>query len=456
MKAALLVLLLSASFAGVVTGQTWRLLNPVLSHTVVLNPKNPDVLYVGNWANQMYRSNDAGRSWDLLAIGSSAATNFVTSIATSSLDTGVIIATGFGFDGISRSSNGGQTWTRVLNDTSNFRMWYISEAIIEDEGRPGAFFGARGTPNNGIWRSTDDGMTWDSISVVPRNITSRLCTIAQRRDSTNIFFLGCKGGVIMRSDDACLTWKRVPVLRGALMIKPDAEIPKINFSPRDPRVGYAVVAITDPTTIKDNGGVLKTTDGGATWDRIAFADTSFWAVDVRDAGNGNDEVFIGGFRTTILPTVIKGDSLVYRSSDGGSTWTQFLNIPWGGNELGDSDKIVWSIRWDPAGKKMYMAAATGIFVLDEPMSATDNAIVDAHTTLVIGVTTSEIIVRDNSMNDDHTSWALYTMDATRVLWGLVDNPNNQMIPTVALPSGRYLLTWGSERRFRTALVTLIR
>lgn len=438
------------------SSQTWRLINPVLSHTVVLNPKNSNVLLVGNWANQMYRSNDGGTSWELLEIGTTGATNFVTTLATSSSDTSVILASGFGFDGIRRSSNGGRTWIRVLNDRANARMWFISEAIIEDHGRPGVFYGARGSTNNGLWRSLDNGSNWDSIGVVQNDLTSRLCTIAQRRDSTNIFFLGCRGGVILRSDDACLTWKRVPVLRGMMSIKPDAEIPKINFSPRNPLTGYAVVAITNPTNIKDNGGVLKTTDGGATWNRIAFADTSFWAVDVRQGANGNDDVFIGGFRTTILSTAIKGDSLVYRSSDGGATWTQFLGIPWGKNEQGDTDKIVWSMRWDAAGKKMYMAAATGLFVLDEQTSVQDGNGVDAHATLSISITSDNIIIHDHDVTDDHASWALYTMDGSRVLGGLVTNPEEQVIPITAYPSGRYLLTWGSNRRFRTALITLFR
>ncbi|MFN5876216.1 MAG: WD40/YVTN/BNR-like repeat-containing protein, partial [Ignavibacteria bacterium] len=119
----------------------------------------------------------------------------------------------------------------------------------------------------------------------------------------------------------------------------------------EPLTGYAVVAITLETRIEGNGGLLKTTNGGLSWDRIAFADTSFWAVDVRER-NGKDEVFIGGFRINNTATVIKGDGLVYRSPDGGATWSQVTDIPWGKNELDDTIRNVWVIRCDEVTKRV--------------------------------------------------------------------------------------------------------
>ncbi|MCX6139611.1 MAG: hypothetical protein NTX15_02080 [Candidatus Kapabacteria bacterium] len=437
-------------------GQNWRLLHPVLSHTVVINPQNPQVLYIGNWANQMYRSDDGGKSWTLLELGNTSATNFISSVVASSLDTNVLLAGGFGFDGISRSVDRGKSWKRALNDVNNARMWFISEAIIEDNSRPGVFYGARGSTNNGVWESTNNGLTWDSIAVIPSSVTTSLCTIAQRRDSSNIFFLGCEGGVIMRSDDRCRTWRQVPVLRGGLRIKLDSEIPKIVFSVRYPLQGYAPVAISDPSGISDNGGILMTTDGGATWDRMAFADTSFWACDTREGLDGKDDIFIGGFRTSNRPTAIKGDSLVFRSSNGGGIWSRYENIPWGQNDIGDTIRNVWILRYEPVLKRMYMAAETGLFVLDEATSINDQPAVASHETLKISTSPEMLTVSDLDANDDHTTWTMYSMTGVRIAGGAVTNPEVQLISTASLASGAYLLTWGSERRFRTAQIMITR
>ncbi len=101
---------------------------------------------------------------------------------------------------IRRTSDGGESWKRVLTDSAGLQMYFISEAILEDVSQPGRYFGARGTParNNSIWESVDNGVTWDSISALPPEFTDRLCTIAQRKDSANILFVGCKGGIIAR------------------------------------------------------------------------------------------------------------------------------------------------------------------------------------------------------------------------------------------------------------------
>lgn len=442
-------------FVSPCAAQQWKLLNPVLSHTIVVNPQNPRSLTVGNWANQIYRSWDAGRSWYRFEIGSTDVLNFITSLAISHADTNVMLAGGFSFDGIRRSTDGGATWNRALNDTTgNGRMWFVSEAIIEAHDRPGTFYAARGTTNNGIWRSTNNGATWDSISVISRGITQQLCTIAQRPDSGNVFFLGVKGGRILRSDDRCSTWRPVPVLNGATGIKGDAEIPKIVFSREDPRIGYAVVSATSPDSLGGNGGVLATLDGGSTWERVGFTDTSFWSVEVTDVPTN---VVVGGFRISNRPTVLVGDGLIFASTTGGDSWDRFDDIVWGRNELDDTLRNAWVLRYEPILRKLYLAAGTGTFVYDVPVSVDASTITEQHATLHCNLDGTTLIVRDASpMQTGNVSWALYTMQGQRVAYGQVTTSDAERISMASLPQGRYLLTWGDERRFRTAHITLVR
>lgn len=437
--------------------QSWRLLIPVQAYTVQVNRYDPSKLYIGNWSNQLYRSYDGGNSWEVKEVGSVGPQNFLTSVVVSTVDTNIIISGGLLTNGIRRSTDGGNTWKQVLIDAGGRRQWFVSEAITEVPKEPTTLYAARGATNNAIYKSTDTGATWDSISVVDPSLTTRLCTIAARPDSANILFLGCKLGVILRSDDHGITWRRVPVANGLDSIRPDSEIPKIIFSQRDPKVGYAIVAIAVEDYIDGNGGVLKTTDGGATWDQIAYVDTSFWAVEARPTPDGlNDEVFIGGFRTSDLDTVIKGDSLVYRSPDGGTSWSRMENIHWEPNERGDTNRNVWSLRYDSVGKKMYMATFVGLYVLDEISSVNDNLTGINTSSLHLASAQDVVTVTDDEAFVAGTEWAVYTMSGTRLAGGSVTNDSPVSINTASFAQGRYLLTWGTRERFRTALFTILR
>lgn len=443
-------------FALQTTAQEWRLLCPYVAFTMVVNPQDPLKLYVGSWASQMYRSDDGGKSWEVVISGPTGGYNAVSSLMVSRHDTSVIINGGFRVDGIRRSTNSGEEWSQRISNTFSGNRWFISDAIIEDVANPRILYAARGAVNNIVFRSTDVGETWDSISAVPMAITSRLCTITQRPDSSNIMFLGCLGGVILRSTDSGFNWSRVPVLRGRLGINTAAEIPKIVFSPRDPLTGYAVVAITNHEAIADNGGILKTVDGGQTWDRIAMSDTSFWSIEVRPGPDNNDDLVAGGFRTTTIPTLVVGDSLVFHSTNGGNSWTRYENIPWGESELGDTVRNVWMLRYDSRLKKMYMATTMGLFQLDESTSVNESVVQDASPTLIVKVDNDQLVVRDLKPTSDAITWTLYTMQAAQIASGKVLQPQEHHISLANITSGRYLLVWGTDRAFRTAQVIYVR
>jgi len=85
---------------------------------------------------------------------------------------------------------------------------------------------------------------------------------------------------------------------------------------------------------KNNGGLHKTTDGGYTWDLLAFPDTSIWALAVKPRGD-KDEIFIGGYTedlSTQSTMYVPGVGIVRISTDGGETWLNF------------DDKVDWVIE----------------------------------------------------------------------------------------------------------------
>lgn len=445
------VLLLAAFLLSVslCTAQQWKLLLPVRAYTVVVNPKNANTIYVGGKFDRVYRSFDGGQSFDTVLIGAQSVDNAVSSMHVCREDTSALIAAGWSVDGVIRSNNSGATWERVYNDSTNRRFWFVSEAMVEDPWKPNIIYGARGQVNvKEVYRSTDCGQTWALRGTIPNTISTRLCTIQIRPDSANILFIGALNGVMYRSDDSGATWRTVPI-NGKDTLRTSAEIPKIVFNPIDPQIGYAIVAISNQATIQGNGGVLKSTNGGASWFQQAYVDTSFWAVDVR-IKNGVEEVFAGGFRMFTLDTIIHGDSLVTVSTDGGVTWTKYEGIPWVHPVDKTSpgiNKNAWSIRWDTVGKRLYLASEAGFFVLDEPTSVHDAA--DATSGLLAAYHDGSIVVHRDVVPATPEEWAVYSLQSLRLASGTCSMQNEERLQVGSLPAGVYFIRFMEGGKVRS-------
>lgn len=438
-RSLLCALCIVVGFATPTFAQQWKLLLPVRSYTVVVNPKNAKTIYVGGKFDRCYRSFDGGMSWDTTLIGDQAVDNGVTSLLICKEDTASVIAAGWSVDGVMRSNDAGSTWHRVHNDTANRRFWFVSEAMVDDPKQPHIMYGARGQISvKEVYRSLDCGQTWDLHATIPNTLSTRLCTIQIRPDSTNILFIGALNGVIYRSDDSGASWRAVPI-NGKDTLRTSAEIPKIVFNSQNPQTGYAIVAISDPTSIAGNGGVLKTTNGGRSWEQIAYADTSFWAVDVRTV-NGTEEVFAGGFRMFILDTIIHGDSLLTVSRDGGKTWSKYEGIPWVhpvDKTTPGLNKNAWSIRWDTVGKKLYLASEAGFFVLDEPTSVQDGTDRVDHD--VAAYVDGTIVIHRRAVMADASTWHVFGLSGATIASGTMTMQNEERLQVGSLPAGVYVV-----------------
>ena len=454
-KSTVVVLCLLSCSALTHAQYSWRLLLPRTAYTVQVNPLDPNKLYVGNRYDNLWRSYDGGNAWEVNVLTEFQTDETITSMVVSSADTNVMLFGGYNSNGIKRSDNGGRTAIKVLQPNAG-TMFFISEAIIEDPSNPRILYAARGRPfyQTTIYKSTNIGVTWDSISIMDSAMTRGLCTISIRPDSTNILFVGAKFGTILRSDDAGRTFRQVPVLGDKLTIFNDSEIPKIVFSPLNPMVGYAVVAFSNSQQIAGNGGLLKTTNGGQSWNRIAYADTSLWAVEVRASSAGTDDVFIGGFRLNTPNTVVKGDSLVARSLDGGTTWTRFTNITWQPNEDGDTIANVWVLRYNKPSNKLYMATNCGLYIFDEPTGVAGD--VKAHASLHTTITDGVLHVVDTESHGEMNAWTLYNMQGAAVGTGAVNSSNELTLSLSGFASGAYVMTWGTELKFRTISFAIAR
>ncbi len=198
-------------------------------------PSDTNIIYAGTGdiitggaideGNGMYKSTDAGKTWQHIGLDS---TKQIPSIIVdpSNPDVVLVAAQGnvhekSGRRGVFRSTDGGRTWTRTLfvnDEVGAVKLAYAYDkpnvilATTDEHYVPpgsaarGAFGGPNGTH---LFRSTDDGVTWQEISGhgLPDLSGRTSVAIANHTDARRMFIIGNFG--LYRSDDGGATWRQM-------------------------------------------------------------------------------------------------------------------------------------------------------------------------------------------------------------------------------------------------------
>ena len=143
-------------------------------------------------------------------------------------------------------------------------------------------------------------------------------------DGTTYYFGAVCGGV-WKTSNAGVTW--VPLFDG----QPIASIGALAVSPSNPQVIYAGTGESDIRSDLSSGdGVYRSADGGKTWMNVGLRDTRQISRIVVNPGNP-DVVYVGALGHAYGPNPERG---VYKSTDGGKTWSHVFDH---GAEVGVSD-----------------------------------------------------------------------------------------------------------------------
>jgi photosystem II stability/assembly factor-like uncharacterized protein len=146
-------------------------------------------------------------------------------------------------------------------------------------------------------------------------------------DSTTFYFGAVNGG-IWKTTDAGVVWK--PIFDGQKV----ASIGALALAPSDPNTIYAGTGESDiRSSLSSGNGVYKSIDGGRTWTHIGLDDTrqiSRIVVDPKDA----NVVYVGALGHAYGPNDERG---VFKSEDGGAHWTKVLDQ---GAEIGVADLAI--------------------------------------------------------------------------------------------------------------------
>jgi photosystem II stability/assembly factor-like uncharacterized protein len=185
-----------------------------------------------------------------------------------------------------------------------------------------------GAASGGVWKTTSAGVTWEPIFDKESVLSIGAITIQQ--DNPSVIWVGTgegnprnslNGGYgIYKSLDGGKNWK----LMG---LQKTRNIYRIIIDPKNPNTIY-VGAIGSPWGEHPERGVFKSTDGGATWNKILFVDDKTGCADlVMDPTNPN-KLIAAMWQHRRWPWTFKSGgpgSGLHITFDGGVTWKKLTD-----------------------------------------------------------------------------------------------------------------------------------
>ena len=203
-----------------------------------------------------------------------------------------------------------------------------SAAVTGVPGKPNLFY--MGSTGGGVWRTINGGNTWKNIS--DGYFGGSIGSVAVSDFDQNVIYVGggevtVRGNVsdgygIWKSTNAGDTWKFVG-------LKNSKHVPRIRIHPKNPDLVYAAV-LGDLYKSSDERGVYRSTDGGAHWKRVLFANADAGAVDLILDPNNPRIIYASTWRIRRTPYSLESGgegSALWKSTDGGDHWEELTNHP---------------------------------------------------------------------------------------------------------------------------------
>ncbi len=244
-----------------------------------VHPTNPNIVYIGAAAGGIWKTTDGGTTW----VDKSGGLTRLTfgSIAIDPNNTNTIYAgTGetiwfynnvtYEGNGLYKSTNGGDTWTQITNGfgiQTQFSDFEVnpgnSNVLLASLGSGNWNLGA--PTNQGIWRSSDAGLTW----TLTLNVQSAFDVAFHPSNSLLAYAaIGNKvsAGGFYRSTDGGATW-----IQSNIGLPAATSICRMQFelSPSSPLIIYALIYSNVALPGGRATAAFRSTDGGVNWSQIS-------------------------------------------------------------------------------------------------------------------------------------------------------------------------------------------
>ena len=198
-------------------------------------------------------------------------------------------------------------------------------SVVGVPSEPNVFY--MGVNDGGVWKSTDFGQTWQPV--FDDQPTGSIGVVAVAPSNPNIVYVGSGEGLqrpdlstgdgIYKSTDAGKTWKHLGLRDGQ-------QISGIAIDPHDPNRVFAAV-LGHPYGPNEERGVFRSMDGGATWTKVLYKDENTGARDVMFDPSNPRKVYAVLWAARQYPWESSANgpgSGLYVSTDGGNNWRQLI------------------------------------------------------------------------------------------------------------------------------------
>jgi photosystem II stability/assembly factor-like uncharacterized protein len=203
-----------------------------------------------------------------------------------------------------------------------------STAVTGVPGESSTFY--MGTTGGGVWKTNDAGNSWKNIS--DGFFGGSIGSIAVCAGDPNVLYVGggentLRGNVssgygIWKTEDAGVTWKNVGLNDGG-------HITRLVVDAKNPDIVYAAV-LGHAFGPNEERGLYRTRDGGRTWQRILHAGRDVGCVEVAQDPLNHRVLYAATWRARRTPYSFESGgegSTLWKSTDGGDTWTDLSKTP---------------------------------------------------------------------------------------------------------------------------------
>jgi photosystem II stability/assembly factor-like uncharacterized protein len=190
------------------------------------------------------------------------------------------------------------------------------------------YFGSTG---GGVWKTTDGGILWENVSDGFFKRAS-VGAIAVSASDSNVIYVGMgettirsnvsHGDGVYKSTNGGKTWIH-------LGLENTRNIARVCIHPQNPDLVY-VAALGHVHGPNPERGLYRSGDGGKTWEQILFRSDKAGAIDLVMDPNNPRILYASFWEAYRKPyTLISGgeDCGVFKSIDGGDTWTEITHKP---------------------------------------------------------------------------------------------------------------------------------
>ncbi|HSE33691.1 MAG TPA: hypothetical protein VLA93_19115 [Pyrinomonadaceae bacterium] len=320
----------------VLKGMRWRMIGPFRGGRTVGAtgvPGQPNVFYIGVNNGGVWKTTDYGHVW--FPIFDDQPTGSIGALAVAPSNPKVVyVGSGEGLqrpdlstgDGIFKSIDGGETWRHLgLRDAQQ-----IGAIVVDPRNADTVYVAVLGHPyganaERGVFRSTDGGQTWQRV--LYKDVDTGAIALAMHPSEPSTIYAVLwaarqgpwengawqgPGSGLFKSTDGGTTWKQLT--NGLPTVQQGLGRIGIAIAPSDRKTLYATV---DAPRL---GGIYRSDNGGESWQRTT-GERRVWA-----RGSDFAEIDVDPRNKEIVYT---SAIAAYKSTDGAKTFTAFKGAPGG-------------------------------------------------------------------------------------------------------------------------------